>query len=161
LTADKEKSIEYYLMKTRWKQIIEATDNYPDNYDHDQITVPNLPFNVDINLDDNVYDNEKTSKNEYEQQQQAINLDYVKIQLILKLSRASILNSKLISDIRQIDKDINRTAYLTDMPESTKKKRLVTSLKNILVTFSCFNQNIDSLDGTNECKKNNLGYTQG
>ncbi len=149
-------------MKLRCKQIVDAIDQHPEkNYDHDQITVPNLPFTVAINLDENIYDNKKTSQDEYEQQQQATNVGYIKLQLVVKLSRASISNSKLLNDIRQIDKDIERTAYLTEMTDSAHQKRLATSLRNILVTFSAFNQNIDSLANTNESKKNNLGYTQG
>jgi len=53
---------------------VDAIDQHPEkNYDHDQITVPNLPFTVAINLDENIYDNKKTSQDEYEQQQLSFN----------------------------------------------------------------------------------------
>ena len=50
----------------------------------------------------------------------------------------------LLSNIKQIDKDVPRTGYLIEFDDKPDKKedldRLSLSLKNILVTFSAFHQ---------------------
>lgn len=116
--------------------------------------MPSLPFNIEINLKENIF-RKKGIKQLHEDQE---NLDYIKIQLIVKLSRVSICFSKLQDDIKQIDKDIERTTCLSGTSEEDKTNML-KSLRNILVTFAAFNQNINGHDAENP--KNDLGYTQG
>ncbi len=116
--------------------------------------VPSLPFNVEIDLKENIYRKEAVHQLNEDQ----ANLDYIKIQLIVKLSRVSILQSKLLEDVKQIDKDIERTTYLSDINEENKKI-ISKPLRNILITFAAFNQNINGYDTENS--KNSLGYTQG
>jgi hypothetical protein len=68
-------------------------------------------------------------------------------------------NSKLFDDIKQIEKDLERTGAFIELDESEnkdnnlEKARIKDSLKNILITFSAFNQIME--DSTD------LGYTQG
>jgi hypothetical protein len=87
------------------------------------------------------------------------NIDYIKLQSIIKISRIKVNNTKLIDDIKQIEKDLERTGAFIELDESDNKSdniekaRLKDSLKNILITFSAFNQIMD--DSTD------LGYTQG
>ena len=114
--------------------------------------MPSLPFNVEINLKENIYRKEETKQSNENQ----VNLDYIKIQLIVTLSRVSISNSKLLEDIKQIDKDVERTACLSDMDD---KNTMLNPLRNILITFAAFNQNVNGCDAKNP--KNSLGYTQG
>jgi hypothetical protein len=90
-----------------------------------------------------------------------ISTDSAKLQTILKLSSINISISKLLDDIKQIDKDIERTSFIIEMANKMPKSdldSLVKSLRNILITFVAFNQNI------NDSRKENsldLGYTQG
>ena len=66
-----------------------------------------------------------------------------------------------MDDIKQIDKDIERTSFIIEMADKMPKSdldSLVKSLRKILITFVAFNQNI------NDSRKENsvdLGYTQG
>ena len=93
--------------------------------------------------------------------------DCLKLQAILKLSGSSNISiHKLIDDIKQIDKDLERTSFIIEMnhkyndsPQHPDLININASLRNILITFVAFNQNL------NEFKKENssfnLGYTQG
>lgn len=84
---------------------------------------------------------------------QKAEIDCFKIQLILKLARCDVSNSKLIQDIKQIDKDIERTGYMSEIEDEVEQIRMAKALRNILITFATFNQNLNS--------SNSLGYTQG
>ncbi len=155
-TKDKERAIEYFLMKSRWKLVKynEINDNL-----NESITVPLLPFNININLDDNLY---KPSEIKPSHDNQQVNVDYIKIQLVLKISKHKISTQKLIDDIRQIDKDITRTSYLSEIEKDKSldhlvRNRIKDSLRNILITFAAFNQNLNQ----NGQESNSLGYTQG
>jgi hypothetical protein len=123
-----------------------------------------IPFTLDIDMNqDRIREGEtKTEANIYEnttQQDNTVNVDYIKIQTIVKVSRVAISNKELIEDIRLIDKDVDRTGYLMEI---SKEKRLAEkdlskvreSLRNILITFSAYNQRIDE-------GKFELGYAQG
>jgi hypothetical protein len=118
-----------------------------------------LPFDIHIELEAN-----KTKPNlkfENDDPSVTINVDYVKLQTILHLSRINIANSKLLEDIKQIDKDIERTSYLTELSahvNESELKRITSSLRNILITFAAFNQNLEEFKSD---KQFNLGYTQG
>ncbi len=84
-----------------------------------------------------------------------VNIDSIKLQQILLLSRVSIDNQKLLEDIKQIDKDVERTGYLIEVLRSNEPhifEKLSNILRNILITFAAFNQSAD---------QSNLGYTQG
>ena len=126
----------------------------------DSVVIPILPFNIEIKAD--------TNKNEYCIEDPNVNVNYIKIQTILHISRINISNSKLLNDIRQIEKDLERTGYLIDLDEdnsdhdatvySKEHMKASNSLRNILVTFCAFNQSIDDFNTIN---KINLGYTQG
>ena len=89
-------------------------------------------------------------------------MDYLKIQLILKLSRIELSNSELMDDIRLIDKDIDRTGLIIELEKNislgkdVRIKKLAESLRNILITFAAFNQHIERVG-----QKNSLGYAQG
>ena len=91
-----------------------------------------------------------------------INAEYIKIQLILKLSRIELSNSELMDDIRLIGKDIDRTGFLIELNKDSSFKndiriaKLAESLRNILITFAAFNQHIETIG-----QKNSLGYAQG
>ncbi len=115
----------------------------------DSIVLPTLPFNVDLS-------HLKNDNNSL------VNIDYIKIQTVLKISRLKLNLNMLISDIKQIDKDVPRTGYLIEIDEDSDKKhdidRLSTSLKNILVTFSAFHQ---ATNDENRVNSLDLGYTQG
>ena len=72
----------------------------------------------------------------------------------------NISHSKLIDDIKQIDKDIERTSFIIEMGkilEKLENEKLTQSLRNILITFVAFNQNLRE----NKSGTLNLGYTQG
>lgn len=96
-------------------------------------------------------------KNHFEEQQD-IDLDYLKIQNILNVSKKQINNTKMINDIKQIDKDLDRTSFFIEMEEKIQPK-VKNSLRNILITFSAFNQS--SSDEMINKKILDLGYTQG
>ena len=88
-------------------------------------------------------------------EEQDVNIDSMKIQQILQLARVNIDIAKLFDDIKQIDKDVDRTGYLIEVARSNEPEiaeRLSVSLRNILITFAAFNQSTD---------QSNLGYTQG
>jgi hypothetical protein len=94
-----------------------------------------------------------------------INMDYVKLQTILKISRLAISKTSLHEDIKQIEKDLERTSYLKELTMATtpgeedESSRLMAhsnALKNILITFAAFNQTINV-----EGKDYDLGYSQG
>ena len=127
-----------------------------------------MPFNIDIDKADDKY---KTlglpagadgSEN--------VNLDYIKIHTILRVSRLSISNSKLAEDIKQIEKDIERTGYVFDDLDKDpslspgSRSRIVDALRNVLITFAAFNQNVDDPKTPKTATASptfNLGYTQG
>jgi len=115
----------------------------------DSIVLPALPFNIDLSY----LKNDSNS---------LVNIDSIKIQTILKISRLKLNLQMLLSNIKQIDKDVPRTGYLIEFDDKSDKKedlnRLSFSLKNILVTFSAFHQ----VTGEERNIKNyDLGYTQG
>jgi hypothetical protein len=115
----------------------------------DSIVLPALPFNIDLSY----LKNDSNS---------LVNIDSIKIQTILKISRLKLNLQMLLSNIKQIDKDVPRTGYLIEFDDKSDKKedlnRLSLSLKNILVTFSAFHQ----VTGEERNIKNyDLGYTQG
>ena len=122
--------------------------------------IPPLPFTIEIKAD--------TNKNEYCIEDPNVNVDYVKIQTILQISRTHISNAKLINDMRLIEKDLERTGFLIDMDNDERYQdptvlaeahtKASNTLRNILITFAAFNQNIDDFSSSN---KLNLGYTQG
>jgi len=120
--------------------------------------IPPMPFDIQIKAD--------TNKNEYCIEDPNVNVDYVKIQTILHISRINISNSKLLNDIKLIEKDLERTGYLisldksenNDSPKSEEYSKAWNTLRNILITFCAFNQNIEDFSSMN---KINLGYTQG
>lgn len=86
-----------------------------------------------------------------------INVDSVKIQTILKISRINVNESRLKEDIKQIDKDLQRTKYLAELLDDPKKKESHTNaLRNLLITFAAFNQTM-----TFDNKEIDLGYSQG
>lgn len=64
----------------------------------------------------------------------------------------------MINDIKQIDKDLDRTSFLIELEEK-KRLKVKNSLRNILITFSAFNQS--SSDDMFNKKILDLGYTQG
>jgi hypothetical protein len=76
------------------------------------------------------------------------------------------MNSKLLNDVKLIEKDLERTGYLisldksenNDSPKSEEYTKAYFTLRNILITFSAFNQTIEDFSSAN---KINLGYTQG
>lgn len=122
------------------------------------MSIPPMPFDIQIKAD--------TNKNEYCIEDPNVNVDYVKIQTILHISRIHITNSKLLNDIKLIEKDLERTGYLISLdksennesPKSEEYTKAWNTLRNILITFCAFNQNIEDFSSLN---KINLGYTQG
>lgn len=92
---------------------------------------------------------------------QDLNSQCIIIQSILNISRINISNSQLMQDIRQIDKDVERTSYIIELSNEKSAtqeelKKMTNSLRNILITFSAFNQK------SNDTNLNfDLGYTQG
>lgn len=118
--------------------------------------IPNLNFNIDLSY---LKNNTNSS----------VNIDYIKIQTILKISRKTLNIKKLMSDIKQIEKDIPRTGYLIEIDEDESQKheldRLSLNLKDMLITFSAFNQDFnDDTNSINTQHSHNtydLGYTQG
>ncbi len=121
-------------------------------YEDDKHKVPSLPFTIDIDLKDNVYKTDSNSMKSSDNNHKA-EIDYCKIQLILKIARFNVSNSELIQDIKQIDKDIERTGYILEIIDEMTQVRMSHALRNILITFATFNQNLKS--------SNALGYTQG
>jgi hypothetical protein len=124
-----------------------------------------LPFNLEIDMNqDKIRDLDTTSRNDaiYEnttQKDNTVNVDYIKIQTIVKVSRVAISTKELIDDIRLIDKDVERTGYLQEIRKEAalsdrEINRLSDSLRSILITFSAYNQKIDN-------GKSDLGYAQG
>lgn len=74
--------------------------------------------------------------------------------------------TSLIGDVKQIDKDIDRTGYLNELDadkslNDSEKTSIRTALRNVLVTFAAFNQSVVEVDQEQENKSSNLGYTQG
>ena len=123
------------------------------------VDIPLLPFNININLEENIYKECQMNKNVDNQQ---VNVDYIKIQLVLQISKHKINLKELIEDIKLIDKDIERTSYLKELEkhsvlDNKSRKRIANSLRNILITFAAFNQNLNQTGQEN----NSLGYTQG
>ena len=122
-----------------------------------------MPFNVCVSSKDDLFRtiddcNNDTGDNE-------TNVDSMKIQLILKLSRRQINASKLIDDIKLIDKDLERTGYIIQLDSDKSvsdavKMRLKETLRNILITFAAYNQNVSSRKQDDQ-STNSLGYTQG
>lgn len=103
-------------------------------------------------MKENLYKTEPDTSDTNPKSQKA-EIDCFKIQLILKLARCDVSNSKLIQDIKQIDKDIERTGYMSEIEGEAAQVRMAKALRNILITFATFNQNLNS--------SNSLGYTQG
>ena len=123
------------------------------------VNIPLLPFNININLGENVYKECQMDKNDDNQQ---VNVDYIKIQLVLQISKHKINLKKLDEDIKLIDKDIERTSYLKELEKQSafddkSRKQIADSLRNVLITFAAFNQNLNQTGHEN----NSLGYTQG
>ena len=126
-----------------------------------------MPFNLAI---DKTQDKYKMRELSDKSDEERVNLDYIKIQTILRVSRLPISNSKLMEDIKQIEKDIERTGYVFDEldknpdlnPES--RTRIVDALRSVLITFAAFHQNVDepkTPKGVTVGPSFNLGYTQG
>jgi hypothetical protein len=123
------------------------------------VNIPLLPFNISIKLDDNVYKQCQINKSD---DNQPVNVEYIKIQLILQISKHKISLKKLNEDIKLIDKDIERTSYLKELEnhnifDEKSRERIKDSLRNVLITFAAFNQNLNQTGQEN----NSLGYTQG
>ena len=130
-----------------------------------------MPFNINFDKADDKYKTRESSGlPSQEDGSQSVNVDYIKIQTILRVSRLPISNSKLAEDIKQIEKDIERTGYVFDdldkdpslSPES--RSRIVEALRNVLITFAAFHQNVEDPDApkaTPSSPTYNLGYTQG
>lgn len=94
------------------------------------------------------------------------NIDYIKLQSILKVSRINVSQASLIGDVKQIDKDLDRTGYLIELEadkslSDSERRSIRTALRNVLVTFAAFNQSVVEVDQEQENKSSNLGYTQG
>lgn len=97
------------------------------------------------------------------------NIDYIKLQTILKISRMNVSKTGLIEDVKQIDKDIDRTGYIMEISQDEslndrEKSSITSAIRNILITFAAFNQNIDEVEKEQTTNTNNstsLGYTQG
>ena len=113
-----------------------------------------LPFSISINLDENYYKSYQINSEAHQ-----VNVDYIKIQLVLQISKLKISTKKLTEDMKQIDKDIERTSYLTEIEKGNMdelaRERIANSLRNILITFAAFNQNLSGQE------TNSRGYTQG
>ena len=113
-----------------------------------------LPFSISINLDENYYKSYQINSEAHQ-----VNVNYIKIQLVLQISKLKISTKKLTEDMKQIDKDIERTSYLTEIEKGNMdelaRERIANSLRNILITFAAFNQNLSGQE------TNSLGYTQG
>jgi hypothetical protein len=93
-----------------------------------------------------------------------LNINSIKLQTILKISRVKIFNKELLEDVKLIHKDIERTGYLMELGENREVNKeqidkISESLSNILITFAAFNQSIDEKISDDE--RFNLGYTQG
>jgi hypothetical protein len=106
-----------------------------------EISLPNLPFDIKIATDSIDI-------------QSKANIDYIKIQSILKVSRHKIDVKMLLDNIQQIEKDVPRTTLFNNKDN----KEFLNSLRLLLITFAAFHQNLSSSNGTTT---NNLGYTQG
>ena len=129
-----------------------------------EIKIPSLPFNINFDLKNDYYRQRESKYNE----EDIININSIKIQTILKLSHKEINNNKFLDDVRQIDKDINRTGYLFELDDDksiTKidKENIKNALRNILISFAAFNQQIINPNDNKNDKNSsfNLGYTQG
>ena len=59
-------------------------------YEDDKHKVPSLPFTIDIDLKDNVYKTDSNSMTSSDNNHKA-EIDYCKIQLILKIQKMKIL----------------------------------------------------------------------
>jgi hypothetical protein len=138
-----------------------------------------LPFTTQIDLNADSYRNNKEEERDQSSTEAAtnINIDYIKLQTIVQISRKKIETSSLMSDIRGVDKDIDRTSYLIALSDADEKlasndpakplqeektNKIRNALRNILITFGAFNQHINnklSNDATDQ--QYNLGYTQG
>ncbi len=106
--------------------------------------MPAIPFDIQIPM--NSADNQAKT-----------NIDYTRIQSILKISRHIVDMKMLLDDIQQIEKDIPRTTLFNDNRDDMDFSE---RLKSILITFAAFHQNLSS-STTSHKVKNNLGYTQG
>lgn len=97
---------------------------------------------------------------------QDLNIDYIKLQTILKISRLNVSKSCLVEDIKQIDKDIDRTGYLNELENDKKcndeqRESIKNALRNILITFAAFNQTLTETNKDLSVTEVSLGYTQG
>ena len=150
-------------MKYRWKLIFDTLKEV-NLSEATNINIPPIPFNMQIDMNQDRIRNLRSeeSSESITEQGNSINVDYIKIQTILKVSWFDIANKELIEDIRLIDKDVERTGYLIELnDDKTVNKqdieRVRESLRNILITFAAFNQKIE-VKGT---RKFDLGYAQG
>jgi hypothetical protein len=122
-----------------------------------QISVPNLSFDTIIEQPQDLKENNLKA-----------NIDYIKIQSILKISRHKIDFKMLLDDIRLINKDVPRTTvFNVDNENGTEEfvdddinDQFHRDLHDILITFAAFHQNVNNT-GSQGNKKDNLGYTQG
>lgn len=136
-TLKMELEVDYQIMRERCRQLIGLLDTQESQ----KISfIPSLPFNTVINIkcDDN-----------------SVDVNCMKIQSILKISRLEIQIEDFKNDLRQIDKDIPRTGYLIELEKdnSIEISKLSQSLRDILIVFSAFNQKT--------ADNHLLGYTQG
>ncbi|RNA41958.1 TBC1 domain family member 15-like [Brachionus plicatilis] len=157
-----EKLVQYELLKERWSKIYQNILNLKvKEEEYDTIASPMVDFTCPIDLNNDYYDNSSRSVENLFEEKQDIDLGYLKIQSLLNVSRRRINNTKLMNDIKQIDKDLERTTYLIEIEEKdlADKTKIKNSLRNILITFSAFNQSSSDEMSNNGCF--DLGYTQG
>lgn len=122
----------------------------------DDVFVPQIPFGLNIDMNQDLIRPDEPTSSEFEASDlETISVEYIKLQTIVKVSRSRVSNQKLMEDIRQIDKDVERTCLLIDMRQNNQPDldRMSESLRNMLITFAAFNQKIDD--------KFDLGYAQG
>jgi hypothetical protein len=173
-------------MKYRWNQIYNTVNEASSNNENckyfflrknvypnistifikdDKISISMIPFTLEIDMNQDrirecAADFEASIyENATQQENNMVNVDYIKIQTIVKVSRIDISNKELIEDIRLIDKDVDRTGYLMEINKENKlnekdSDKVRESLRNILITFAAYNQRIDE-------GKFELGYAQG
>lgn len=127
---------------------------------------PPIDFGLKIEINCDRYGPANSTQSVAQTPNSSANIEYIKFQSIVKVSRANISRTNLSEDMKLIDKDLDRTGYLHEVADDEslndqEKSSIRTALRNLLVTFAAFNQSVVEVYGEKENSVSNLGYTQG
>lgn len=165
-------------MKNRWNQIVRTGKTLFHLYIAFKIISfllilieelsPPIDFGLKIEINCDRYGPTKSTQSvaQTPNSNSSANIEYMKFQSIVKVSRANISCTNLNEDMKLIDKDLDRTGYLHEVADDEslndqEKSSIRTALRNLLVTFAAFNQSVVEVYGEKENSVSNLGYTQG